>query len=267
MSQPDPCAVFPSKTLASSVDDLNRHPEWFRDPSRSDEDNAGPAVIVRDDFYDDPMRIREILLAMEYRPYLAPSPQIVGADTCALFAGQPVAWSSSVIEVFRGQPVRNPHKGKRYNPSEIRERIAAVLPPGEDIARETWDTLGDGWNGAGHLMNANWKTGQGSIHTHYKKGDVAPRGWSGVVYLSPDAPPSSGTSVWREKKTGACVAAFGVKFDTAVEGFELAALVENRFNRLVLFRENVLHRAEHGFGEGNAARLTQTFFFNSRRRG
>jgi len=31
----------------------------------------------------------------------------------------------------------------------------------------------------------------------------------------------------------------------------------------VLFRENVLHRAEHGFGHGKKARLTQTFFFQA----
>jgi hypothetical protein len=28
-----------------------------------------------------------------------------------------------------------------------------------------------------------------------------------------------------------------------------------------LFRENVWHRLEHGFGHGQDARLTQTFFF------
>jgi hypothetical protein len=40
--------------------------------------------------------------------------------------------------------------------------------------------------------------------------------------------------------------------------------VENCFNRLVLFRENILHRAEPGFGDSPATgRLTQTFFFRS----
>jgi len=44
---------------------------------------------------------------------------------------------------------------------------------------------------------------------------------------------------------------------------KLALMAENRFNRLVLFRENVLHRAEDGFGQtAQNARLTQTFFFH-----
>ena len=47
--------------------------------------------------------------------------------------------------------------------------------------------------------------------------------------------------------------------------FELAYLAENRFNRAVLFRENVWHRLEHGFGEGTEARLTQTLFFETDR--
>jgi len=30
---------------------------------------------------------------------------------------------------------------------------------------------------------------------------------------------------------------------------------------LLLFRENVWHRVEHGFGRGDQARLSQTLFF------
>jgi hypothetical protein len=83
------------------------------------------------------------------------------------------------------------------------------------------------------------------------------RGRSGLVHLSETPPERSGTSVWCNRETGSCVAPYGKKFDWDVSNFDLAFLVENRFNRLVLFRENVLHRAEQGFGTGLDARLTR----------
>jgi hypothetical protein len=104
-----------------------------------------------------------------------------------------------------------------------------------------------------------------AIRHHYRPGDVYPRDWSGVVYLSPDPPPWSGTSIWRHKDTGTCIASPGVRYyrdpDT-LDHFEL----ENRYNRLALFRENILHRVETGFGMGHTTRLTQTIFFQTERR-
>ena len=161
--------------------------------------------------------------------------------------------------------MREPVNGFRHAPEGVRQELGELL--GEEIAVGTWDTLGDGWNGAFHIQNARWRTGCGAIHHHFKDGDVNPRGWSGVVYLSHEAPPSSGTSIWRERSTGLCVGSFGATFDYDIRNFELALHLENRFNRLVLFRERVFHRAEHGFGNHiGDSRLTQTFFFHSRRR-
>lgn len=101
---------------------------------------------------------------------------------------------------------------------------------------------------------------------HYRSGDVFPRGWSGVVYLSPDPQPWSGTSIWRHKDTNTCIASQGIRYyrgPETLDHFDLAFLVENRYNRLLLFRENILHRVETGFGTGDDARLTQTFFFQT----
>ena len=74
----------------------------------------------------------------------------------------------------------------------------------------------------------------------------------------------SGVRNWRRASTARCVATFGEQFEQDPAQFELAYLIENRFNRAVLFRENVWHRVEHGFGRGENARLTQTFFFEVR---
>jgi hypothetical protein len=70
-------------------------------------------------------------------------------------------------------------------------------------------------------------------------------------------PPWSGTSIWRHKDTGKCIASPGIRYyrSDVLDHFQLALLVENHYNFLVLFQENVLHRVETGFGTGKGARL------------
>jgi len=252
-------AADQQRPLVSSAEELNRMTEWFQDPIRPRDE--GPFVLVVDDFYHDPDRIRAIALAQEFVQY-APSPQ----ENTSVSLGRvpilgPASWYSTSLLRIRGRVVAKPFRGFRYAPTEIRQRMSEIVGEVADV--ETWSESGDWWNGAFHLMNALWTSASASIHHHYKEGDVAPRGWSGVVYLSPNAPPFSGTSIWRAKKTGLCVGAYGAVFEYDPTRFELALLVENRYNRLVLFRESVLHRAESGFGLGLNSRLTQTFFFNS----
>ena len=246
-------------SLTASVAELNGKHDWFRDPARADADNDGPYLTVIDDFYADPWKVRELALKLPFVTYVPPPAELVGEEVAERFRWRTGTWRSTAFVVFLGERIKHPFFGERYNPPELRTEIEELL--GERVDPDTWDTLGDYWNGAFHLLSAERKPG--AIHHHYKPGDVEPRGWSGVVYLSPDAPPSAGTSIWREKKSGLCVSRYGAKFDIDASNFELAYQVENRFNRLVLFRENVLHRSECGFGEGTAARLTQTFFFRA----
>lgn len=252
---PPPALPLPSASA------LNRRRDWFADPSRPP--NAGPFVIVVDDFHPDPHAVRELALRQRFVQYSPPLAEQVGRELAAAYDFPP-AWFATALLRHKGEPVRHPVAGFRHAPPEARDALARVV--GESILDETWHTLGDGWNGAFHVQNRHWTGACGAIHHHYKDGDVVPRGWSGVVYLSPDAPPSAGTSIWRERASGLCVAPKGAQFHTgpAAERFDLALLAENRFNRLVLCRESVLHRAEHGFGDGLAdARLTQTFFFRT----
>ena len=175
------------------------------------------------------------------------------------------AWLSSALLRYRGQTVKYPKPGFRYAPTEIRKKFSTLL--NENVSENTWRDTGDWWNGAFHIQFEAWHHNRAAIHHHYKDGDISSRGWSGVVYLSPNAPADAGTSIWKENSTGLCIAKQGTKFDADQSNFELVFKVENRFNRLVLFRENVLHRLEHGFGTSiDDARLVQTFFFNSVKR-
>lgn len=262
----DPCgpALYPPESLAGSLAELNAKTEWFHDPNRPPD--AGPFVIVVDDFYPDPDQIRRIALSQQFFQYHPPTADQIG-EKASTFAGMEPCWFSTSLVRNMGEDVHNPQKGFRHNPPELRHRFEHLL--NEPVTPNTWESMGDWWNGAFHLINQHWQARNAAIHHHYREGDVYPRGWSGVVYLSPDAPPWSGTSIWRHRDTGTCIASQGVRYYRGPDSrkhFELAFLIENRYNRLALFRENILHRVETGFGIGHTSRLTQTFFFQTKRR-
>jgi len=251
--------------LFDSADELNARPELFRDPNRTEEENRGPFVVVHDGFYGDAQAVRALALEQEFYQYGPPTADQVGPEKAARYAGQRPRWMASALLRRGGLVVADPKPGFRYAPPEVRDRIAEIL--GERPNEETWDEMGDWWNGAFHVQYGGDAGRPSSIHHHYKEGDVTPRGWSGLVYLSPDAAPEHGTTIWRNKATGLCVAtAAGHSSSHSYDDFELALVVENRFNRLVLFREHVLHRAETGFGSTiHDGRMSQTFFFQSER--
>ena len=236
----------------------------FVDEARSAADNVGPHVLIADGFYDDPDSVRALGLSQEFVQFTPPLPEQVGAEMASLPEFEPIkgAWRATALLRFRGRPVARPVSGYRHNPKSLRLRMEDIT--GEQVPSDSWVLGGDGWNGAFRLRDAGHFLA--SIHHHYKEGDASPRGWSGLVYLSPDPPAGTGTSLWRDKGTGKCVAGNGVNASKDYERFERIHTVENVYNRLVLFRENVLHRAECGFGQDKDARLTQTFFFLSERR-
>jgi hypothetical protein len=237
---------------------------WFHDDARPPEDNRGPHVLIVDDFYPDPDRVRALGLSHEFVQFTPPLAEQVGAETASLpeFESIQGTWRSTALLRFRGRKVDRPFLGFRHNPESLRQTLEGLT--GESIRTESWELGGDGWNGAFHLRDGGHT--KASIHHHYKEGDVHPRGWSGLVYLTPDPPEDSGTSFWRDKESGKCIARAGVVATKDFDRFERVFASENRYNRLVLFRENVLHRAEPGFGRNEGARLTQTFFFISRPR-
>lgn len=235
----------------------------FHDPARSQRDNAGPHVLIVDDFYDDPQMVRTIALQSRYVVYAPPTawdlaPKIRMPSQWL----EPGLWLSTSLTSFHGKPTHLLFDGLRYNPEWLRLKMAGIVQ--EKIDPDDWEPGGDGWNGAFHLRDAGHRTG--SIHHHYHDSAIATRGWSGLVYLTPDAPASSGTSFFRNRETGRCVESRHEHFDADHARYERIGSVENVFNRLVLFRENVLHLAEAGFGEGAGRRLTQTFFFRSHHR-
>lgn len=94
--------------------------------------------------------------------------------------------------------------------------------------------------------------------------------WAGVLYLTPDAPLTSGTGLYKRKITNSqTTLSFESETLSCFEPYDLSRweLVDeigNIFNRLVLYRGNLWHSALNFFGSNDIeGRLFQTFFIET----
>ena len=103
--------------------------------------------------------------------------------------------------------------------------------------------------------------------------------WAAVCYLTPDAPVTAGTGIFRHKETG------WMNFDYKKQNdpeymkqappgdecqdytkWEMVDRVGNVFNRLIMYRADNYHVSLDYFGKDlNDGRLFQVFFFNTER--
>ena len=103
--------------------------------------------------------------------------------------------------------------------------------------------------------------------------------WACVLYLTPDAPLSGGTGLFRHKATGLERAPRNPDGSVDVEllniinkdsqdmtKWEMTDRIANKFNRLILYRGDLFHMSLDYFGQDiNDGRLFQTFFFSTER--
>jgi len=101
-------------------------------------------------------------------------------------------------------------------------------------------------------------------------------GWAAVLYLTPDAPLSSGTGTFKHKQTGLCGWDGNVHTEEETEKaphmneasdytkWELVDQLGNKFNRLVMYRSDTYHVSLDYFGKDKYdGRLFQVFFFTT----
>jgi hypothetical protein len=92
--------------------------------------------------------------------------------------------------------------------------------------------------------------------------------YAGIIFLTPDAPPETGTSFYRSKTTKNMKLNndFDSVFKTGLlDGtqFDVVDVVGNKYNRLVLFDAQMFHAASGYFGNSiDNGRLFQLFFFD-----
>ncbi len=126
----------------------------------------------------------------------------------------------------------------------------------------------DDW--ARHGMNTRFQlcTGEDPIVFHSDA-----QAWAGALYLVPGAPPEAGTSFHRSWETGARACPTDPELlRRTYDGklldptkWELIDRVGNVYNRLVLWRGNMIHSASCYFGTGAAedSRLIMLLFFDA----
>jgi hypothetical protein len=184
---------------------------------------------------------------------VAPLPSVVVVDD--VYADPHAVRAFALSQEFRAHPEY--HRGERTEQTflfpGIKELFERALL-GRRICEKDWHAMGT--NGC-----FQWCKAGDSIVYHADMQQMA-----GVIFLTPDAPPECGTSLFRSR--GPCHArraAPGV-FDGGfldASRFERVDAVGNVFNRLVLFDAQLLHAASQYFGtDATNGRLFQMFFFN-----
>ena len=152
------------------------------------------------------------------------------------------------------------HKGKRTNDvykfDGLKERFESIL----NCKIRNW---------LNHQVNGCFQSCIGGDQLVYH---CDAQEYAAIIFLTPDAPPQTGTSFYRSKHTKK------MKFNLYDENefnivfkngfldpteFELVDVVGNVYNRLVLFDAKMIHAASNYFGNNlNNARLFQIFFFD-----
>lgn len=90
--------------------------------------------------------------------------------------------------------------------------------------------------------------------------------WAGVCYLTPDAPFTGGTALYRHKETGEFR-----RTNKDHDGYDYTKWdqfdrIGNKYNRLIIYRGDLFHASLDYFGNSKeTGRLFQTFFFNTER--
>jgi hypothetical protein len=156
---------------------------------------------------------------------------------------------------------------KQYLFNGIKESFESII--GKTIADHTDDNFG--WGDIG--INGRFQFCTAGTPSVYH---CDSQQWAAVIYLTPDAPPQSGTSFFRHRDTkvyhnsqinwnqGEGLKVFNQK--TFLDGtpYEPVDTVGNVFNRLVIFDGGLIHSGINYFGwDISSSRLFHIFFFNT----
>jgi len=173
-----------------------------------------------------------------------------------------------------GAPYRNEGwPGMRALPALLPEEIAFV---------EAWAKKQTGakrlWQGAtseGTLLNHNCVqlVGESESGPRPHTDSRALCKYAAVLYLSPNVPPSCGTSFYRVRQPNGqpggnmvppphanLVEALGTRY-VAPNTFVEDMRIDYRFNRLILYRANLIHSASGYWGEAMSERRMSAVFF------
>jgi hypothetical protein len=200
-------------------------------------------VVVVDNFFKEPNKVRNFALHQEFKRFENVSH--AGLVTDCLSIIEPSLYNEFLKKFF-----------SIYYDFKFEELNWIV----EAKFQKTGDNFESGW-----------------IHqdsNHYANNKVA-----GIIYLSPNAPLQSGTSIYKTKNNVLlpsinAEAKYAHYYSNGnseelkklkeqeKEQFEETINVSNVYNRLISFDTDEYHAAQNYFGQGNESRLILVFFVN-----
>jgi len=145
---------------------------------------------------------------------------------------------------------------KPYLPDDLKDAIQKII---FNVGGQITDWMEySGYTGAFQICTAKDRTW---IHAD------SYNSWAAVCYLTPNAPLSAGTALYRYKETDDYFRADNTAphFDGYdYTKWDMVDYVANKYNRIVMYRGNLYHASLDYFGNNlENGRLFQTFFFNT----
>jgi len=189
-------------------------------------------LIIIDNFYENPNEIREFALSQEF------------------------------FESSKDYP------GKRtvsFATEELKNKLQVIIEPFGGKIDDFELTTSNGCFQFATFEDKTW------IHSDTFKGEEF-ISWGGLIYLTPDAPLSSGTGFYKFKDDGSMnskekkiLNSNSGTYSQDYTRWELVDKIGNIFNRLILFNGDRYHASLDYFGDNKYnGRLFQVFFFTSK---
>lgn len=220
------------------------------------------SIIVVEDFYDNPKAMRQYALTQRYYlPYQDEENVMSGkerplwwASLCKSSLECPFKSSKELIQ--RLEDATEEHVDMTYwNTRYPTNNLSKPMIKHPDAKNSSL------WNCCFHVkMDNNQRLGQG-VHNHVidKWNSVGEDGWTGLIYLSEDAPLEGGLQLWKNIDQDHIY-----DWMTPPENWVLIDRFANIYNRLLLVRGNIPHSGANGWGHDiHTGRMFQTFFFKT----
>ncbi len=216
-------------------------------------------TITIDNFYPDPMRVREFALSVGWhQPYQKDNGNI---KTNTAQKADKTWLTTNKVDIAP----------TIFHSDKMISVLESVT--GDDIDRQAWKERPTRWNGLFHVkthdqfescLDSDYNPHQhAGIHSHTidNSNSTGADGWAGIIYLNPNAAPAAGLTTWRPK-TVVEDSFWTIHFTH--ENFEKIDTIGNTFNRLILARGDIWHSGAAGWGDSlSTGRMFQTFFFRS----
>lgn len=188
-----------------------------------------PPVIIIDNFYDDPDSIRQFSLNQNFIKY------------------NRFGWFTTELWPLLLEKWPLPREW-------LLDRFEGIL--GYPLCREYPNFELSSWQGSLHYkVTEPFYSRACVIHSHVSDSFM---GFNAVIGLNPDG--NAETTLWKNTKTGKCIAISRPLDSSSEVNFELCLRIPLLYNRCILFRNDVYHRGEPGWGtDVEDSRMFQTF--------